>query len=141
MKRILNLFPPYFGAGIKVEHIDQDWMTIRVSMKLRWYNRNAVGVQFGGSLYSMVDPHLMLMLMGKLGPEYIIWDSAASIKFLRPGKGLVQTEIKLQETDLETIRERVSAKAPYFHEFKITIRDTKNKAIAEVSKTLYIKKK
>ena len=32
-------------------------------MALRWYNRNFVGTQFGGSLYSMVDPFYMLLLM------------------------------------------------------------------------------
>jgi hypothetical protein len=32
-------------------------------MNLRWYNTNYVGTHFGGSLYSMVDPIYMLLLM------------------------------------------------------------------------------
>ena len=32
---------------------------------------NYVGTQFGGSLYSMVDPFYRLMLMENLGRDYI----------------------------------------------------------------------
>ena len=39
----------------------------RVRMGLGWYNRNYVGTQFGGSLYSMTDPFFMLMIMENLG--------------------------------------------------------------------------
>ena len=63
LKRLLNIYGPYLGAGVRVTHVANDFREIRVSMKLRWYNRNVVGTHFGGSLYSMVDPHLMLMLM------------------------------------------------------------------------------
>ncbi|MCG8563637.1 MAG: hypothetical protein MI747_00990 [Desulfobacterales bacterium] len=52
----LNIYGPFVGAGIKMEYIAQDWRSARVSMKLRWYNRNIMGVHFGGSLYAMVDP-------------------------------------------------------------------------------------
>ncbi len=69
LKLVLRLYPPYLGAGVNVTRIDPDWHELHVSMKLRWYNRNAVGTHFGGSLYSMVDPHLMLLLMGLLGDE------------------------------------------------------------------------
>ena len=77
LRTILNFYPPYIGAGIHVDNIADDWRQIDVSMRLRWYNRNAVRTHFGGSLYSMVDPHLMLMLMQLLGREYIVWDKSA----------------------------------------------------------------
>ena len=63
LRRLLKIYPPYLGAGIRVDYISEDWRELQVSMKLRWYNRNAVGTHFGGSLYAMVDPHLMLMLL------------------------------------------------------------------------------
>ena len=82
LKRILNLYPPYLGAGVRVTYIREDWKELHVSMSLRWFNRNAVGTHFGGSLYSMVDPHLMLLLMQLLGKEYLVWDKAANIEFV-----------------------------------------------------------
>ena len=72
MRWRLNLYPPYLGAGVRCTHVADDWRELRVEMKLRWFNRNAVGTHFGGSPYSMVDPHLMLLLMQLLGPEYTV---------------------------------------------------------------------
>ena len=34
-----------------------------------------------------VDPIYMLMLLKILGPEYIVWDKSANIRFRKPGKG------------------------------------------------------
>ena len=76
----LNLYPPYIGAGIRVQYITPDCRHARVKMALRWYNRNFVGTQFGGSLYSMVDPFYMLLLMPLLGDDYIVWDKAGEIE-------------------------------------------------------------
>ena len=59
----MNFYPPYIGAGVRVRHISADMRLVQVKMVLRWYNRNYVGTQFGGSLYSMVDPFFVLMLM------------------------------------------------------------------------------
>ncbi|MCX4198124.1 DUF4442 domain-containing protein [Methylobacterium organophilum] len=73
----MNFYPPYIGAGVRVRHISADMRLVQVKMVLRWYNRNYVGTQFGGSLYSMVDPFFVLMLMENLGRDYIVWDKAA----------------------------------------------------------------
>jgi len=67
-------------------------------MPLRFYNRNYVGTHFGGSLYSMVDPFYMLMLMNILGPGYIVWDKAASIRFKKPGKGVMKASFHLAKS-------------------------------------------
>jgi len=37
----------------------------------------------------MCDPWFMLILMQHLGRDYIVWDKAASIQFLKPGRGTV----------------------------------------------------
>src|SRR6218665_3322789 len=59
----LNLYPPFLGAGVRVQRISEDFLEVDVAMRLRWFNRNYVGVHFGGSLYAMTDPFFMLMLM------------------------------------------------------------------------------
>lgn len=103
LRRILNFYPPYLGAGVKVTHIDKDWRELHVSMSMRWYNRNAVGTHFGGSLYSMIDPHLMLLLMQLLGKEYIVWDKSASIDFIKATRKRVNSVIKITDDELHTI--------------------------------------
>src|SRR3546814_16237242 len=73
-------------------------------MVLRWYNRNYVGTQFGGSLYSMVDPFFVLMLMENLGRDYIVWDKAANIEFVSPGRGAVYADFAISARLLDEIR-------------------------------------
>ncbi len=141
MKLLLNIYPPYLGAGVRVTHVDPAWREVRVSMKLRWYNRNAVGSHFGGSLYSMADPHLMLLLMQALGPDYVVWDKAASIDFRRPGVGEVRAVIRITDENLETIRRETAAGDPYRPEFEIEILDGDAAVVATVTKVLHIRRR
>lgn len=136
-----NIFPPFVGAGVSVDYIASDWMEARVSMPLRWYNRNAVGTHFGGSLYSMVDPHLMLMLMGALGSDFVVWDQAASIRFKKPGKGRVHATIRLSDADLDRIRAATAGGDAFRPEFDLEIRDEDNDLVAQVHKTIYVRRK
>ena len=74
-------------------HFDpRDPLCVRSSLSLRWFNRNAYGTHFGGSLYAMCDPFFALILLRALGKEFIVWDKTASIQFLRPGKGRVTAD-------------------------------------------------
>jgi len=141
MKRLLNIYGPFLGAGVKVESISDDWREVIVSMKLRWYNKNAVGVHFGGSLYSMTDPHLMLMLMRNLGRDYIVWDKAAEIELVSPGKGKVNARITLSSEQIDEVIEKVESGAPYLPKYEIEVLNESGQVIARVIKTLYIKKK
>ena len=81
LRRILNLYGPYLGAGVRVRYLAKDYREAQVEMKLRWYNRNYVGTHFGGSLFAMIDPFYMLLLMNSLGRDYIVWDASADIDF------------------------------------------------------------
>ena len=141
MKILLNIYGPYLGAGVRVNHIASDWKELRVSMKLRWFNRNAVGTHFGGSLYSMVDPHLMLMLMQLLGPEYTVWDKSASIDFVRPGKGKVNSVLTLSDAQVSEVKERAENGRPLYPEFEVEIHNESGELVAKVLKTLYVRKK
>ena len=141
LKRLLNFYPPYLGAGVKVEYISGDWKEMRISMKLRWYNRNIVGTHFGGSLYSMVDPHLMLMLMQLLGSDYIVWDKSASINFIRPGTGRVSATFLIPDEVIEAIKEGVERKNKFLPEFNVAVIDENDKIVAKIEKTLYVRRK
>ena len=107
LRRWINFWPPFLGAGIRIRHIAPDMKAVDVEMKLRWWNANYVGTQFGGSLFAMADPFYMLMLMANLGPDYIVWDKAASIRYRKPGKGTVRAEFRLSESQIEDIREKL----------------------------------
>lgn len=141
LRWLMNLYPPYLGAGIKVRQISSDFRQARVSMGLTWYNRNYVRTQFGGSLYSMTDPFYMLMLMQNLGRDYIVWDKAAHIEFVSPGKGTVHAEFKIDDSMLDTIREHTANGDKYLPKYHVEVRDDQGTLVARVEKTLYIRRK
>ena len=138
---IMNSWPPYLGAGVRVEEISKDWKQVRVGMKLHWYNKNYVRSHFGGSLFSMTDPFLMLMLMANLGKDYVVWDSSAKIKFIQPGRGRVTANFVIDEERLTSLRDKGSSGEKMLEKFRVDIVDRTNSPVARVYKTLYIRKK
>ncbi len=104
-KFILNRYAPYRGAGIVIDEMDFANYHVRVKMPLTRKNQNIVGVHFGGSLYSMVDPFYMLLLMHHLGPKYIVWDKSSTIQFLAPGRGTVYADIRISKQEVQTVKE------------------------------------
>ncbi len=139
LKFILNLYPPFLGAGIKVDYISSDWKEMGVSLRLRWYNRNISGTHFGGSLYSMADPHLVLMLMHLLGDDYIVWDKSAEIDFLRPGTGKVSATFQISDAELLTIKKQTNLHRRCLPEFTTALLDEDGREVARIRKTLYVR--
>ncbi len=140
MLRLINVWPPLAAAGIRVRW-GADMKSADVEMKLRPWNQNFVGTHYGGSLYSMTDPFYMLMLISNLGPDYIVWDKAASIRFRKPGKGKVRAEFRLTDAQLDDIREQTNALPKYEPTFTVEVKDESGDVVAEVQKTLHIRKK
>ena len=141
LKLLLNIYPPYLGAGIRVQHISEDYREVIVAMKLRWYNRNYVGTHFGGSLSAMTDPFFMLMLMNILGKEYIVWDQEARIKFIRPGRGRVVARFHLNQMQIDEIHAQTQSGAVFHPEYEVEILDEDGEVVAKVIKQEYIRKK
>ena len=141
LRRGVNLWPPFLGAGIRVKHIAPDMKAIDVEMKLRWWNANYVGTHFGGSLFAMTDAFYMLMLMANLGRDYIVWDKAASIRYRKPGRGTVRAEFRLSEAQLDEIREKLKTLPKYEPVYKVEVRDQQGTIIAEVEKLLHVRRK
>ena len=138
---MVNAWPPLFFAGIKVTYLAADYREAHVTLKLRWYNRNYVGVQYGGSLMSMTDPWYMLLLMHNLGKDYFVWDKHAEIDYIAPGKTHVHAQFKLTEETLSDIREKTARGEKYIPEFSVDILDDHNKLVARVKRRVYIKLK
>ena len=82
---------------IRVKCLSQDPLVYRTTLKKHFWNQNAVGTHFGGSLYSMTDPFYMLIMMEALGTDYIVWDQASKIEFIKAGKKPVSALFELLE--------------------------------------------
>lgn len=140
-KLMLNHYSPFKGAGIEIDKVDLKNYHIRVKLPLTRKNQNIVGTQFGGSLYAMVDPFYMLLLMHHLGKRYIVWDKAATINFLAPGRSTAYADIRLDSTEIEHIKSLAENYASIYRNYTLNIYDDSGLRIAEVQKTLYIRRK
>ena len=142
LKRLLNVWPPFLFSGMRVEQISDDWRRARVRLKLRWYNRNYVGTQYGGNLFSMTDPFWMIMVMERLGRDYIVWDRAAEIRFVAPGRGDVLAEFDVSDELLHGLRQTVAEQGKALHWCETPIVDAiSGETVAVVRKQLYVKLK
>ncbi len=137
-ERFINFYPPLLGAGIRSYTIDE--RTICIEMKLTRLNRNIVGVHFGGSLYAMCDPWFMLILMRAL-PDYIVWDKAASIKFVRPGRGKVTATFHIPQARVDEIRLAADKEEKVEPLFAVDVLDEEGQVVAHVEKLLYVRRK
>jgi acyl-coenzyme A thioesterase PaaI-like protein len=135
--RHIGWWPPLLGAGIKLTRLDKNLREADVEMRLTRWNKNYVGVHFGGSLFSMTDPFYMLMLGANLGEEYVVWDKAASIRYRKPGKGRVRAEFRLKEEKLAEIRAAVQADGRYDARFLVEIKDEEGGVVAVVERVIY----
>ncbi len=141
LRRWINFWPPFLGAGIRVKQIAPDMKAIDVEMKLCWWNANYVGTHFGGSLFAMTDAFYMLMLMANLGRDYIVWDKAASIRYRKPGKGTVRAEFRLSDAQLDDIRDKLRTLPKYEPTFQVEVKDESGEVVAAVEKLIHVRKK
>jgi acyl-coenzyme A thioesterase PaaI-like protein len=135
----VNGYAPYVGAGVRITHIADDASEIRVEMALTDQNTNLVGTHFGGSLYSMVDPHLMILVIQRLGSDYVVWDKEATINFRKPGLGTVTAHIRVTDEETDAIRSDASSGEKIYPQWTIEILDEDDDVVATVLKTLYVR--
>jgi hypothetical protein len=136
-----NFWPPFLGSGIQIKKVADDFRYMKVVLKKRWWNGNYVGTSYGGSMFSMTDPFYMVMLLRNLGKGYIVWDKAASIQYLKPGKTDLTAVFHLGDEDLKSIRAGLDENGKTLWTRTIDILDNDNQIVAKVEKVLYIRKK
>ncbi|ELR67324.1 hypothetical protein C942_01252 [Photobacterium marinum] len=137
----LNMWPPFWGAGIKVESISEDYRRVRLRLKLRWWNRNPYRTQFGGSIFSLTDPIYTLMLMGILGDEYYVWDKQAEISFIKPGDTDLTADFILSDETVQEIKQATVNGEKYLPEFIVNVMNDRGEAVSRVRRVLYVRKK
>lgn len=139
LRRIFRIWPPFIGAGVRVAEISDDWHYVRVELRLTRLNRNFVGTHFGGSLYAMTDPFPMIPLIRVLGPDYHVWDQTGEVEYLKPGRGRVTAEIRLDPHRIQRLREEAKDGSKLLPEFTIEVKDDDGVLVARVRKKIYVR--
>jgi acyl-coenzyme A thioesterase PaaI-like protein len=140
-RRLINLWPPFLGAGVKVTNIKDDFSEVDVQMKLHKWNKNYVGTHYGGSIFSMTDPFFALIVIKNLGKDYIVWDKSSEIKFKKPGKGIISAHFNISAEKLKEVKDLADKNDKVEPTFIVHVKDEKGDIVAEVSKTLYVRRK
>lgn len=141
LRRILRWWPPFLFGGIRLVSLSDDWRQARVQLKLRWYNKNYVGTQFGGLLFAMTDPFWMILVMECLGRDYLVWDKAGEIEFVSPGRSDVYADFQVQESDLAELRLAAAGGERVLRWFPVDVRAADGTLVARVRKQLYVRLK
>jgi len=137
----MNIWFPFLFTGIRVAKISDDFRYVKVELRAHWYNKNYVGTHFGGSLFAMTDPFWMIMILRNIGSEYVVWDKAAEIEFMKPGRGLVTAEFKLEQAMLDELRAAAAGNEKVLRWFDIQVIDGQGELVAKVRKQIYVRLK
>jgi len=141
LRRVLRWWPPFVFSGIRVLEIADDWSSARIELRRRWYTANYVGTHFGGSLFAMTDPFWMLLAMHAIGDGYYVWDRAAAIEFVKPGRGDVFAEFRLADADVQALIDEAAGGGKVLKWFDTEVVDASGELIARVRKQLYVRRK
>ncbi|MBI3483544.1 MAG: DUF4442 domain-containing protein [Acidobacteria bacterium] len=142
MRWAFNFFPAFRGTGGRVTFIAADWSEVRIKLPLNWRTRNYVGSIYGGSMYGAVDPFYMVMLIKRLGPEYIVWDKAATIRFKKPGRGTLAARFAVPDEELRAIEQALANGEPSVDRvYQVDLADAEGVVCATVEKVVYIRRK
>ncbi|HWQ39101.1 MAG TPA: DUF4442 domain-containing protein [Burkholderiales bacterium] len=136
-----NLYPAFWGTGAKVIYIAEDLRAIRIKLPLNWRTRNIYGTLFGGAMYAATDPLYALLIKVGLGPGYIVWDKAGSIRYLRPGRGALYAQCSVSEAELDSLRARLAEEPSVDLDYEIELKDGDGIVHAVVMKTIYVARK
>jgi acyl-coenzyme A thioesterase PaaI-like protein len=141
MRRLFNWWPPFRAAGIRVREIAPDFRSATVELRMKLLNRNYVGTHFGGSLFAMTDPFFMILMMKNLGPGYVVWDKQGTVRFLKPARGTVTARFELPPERIAEAIEKTALGQKHEPVFRVEIVDAAGVTVADVEKTLHIRKK
>src|SRR2546428_3744541 len=135
------VFGCYRGTGGRLKYIAEDWSEVRLELPLSWRTRNYVGTIFGGSMYAAVDPVYMIMLIKTLGPGYIVWDKAASIRFRKPGRTKLYAHFQMPPEEGDAIPTSLTPGRSIDRVYRVELTDRAGTVHAEMEKTIHIQRR
>lgn len=134
-------FACYRGTGARMRYIAPDWSEIRLELPLSWRTRNYVGTIFGGSMYASIDPIYMIMLIRRLGPEFLVWDKAAAIQFKKPGRETLRARFIVNDQELAAIRTVLESNRSIDRTYLVELVDGSGMVCATIEKVVYIRRR
>lgn len=96
---------------------------------------------FGGSLYGAADGVRAVMLMKLLGPRYVVWDKAATIRYRKPCRTTVYATFTISEQETDAIRDHLAREPKLDRQYLVDWKDADGTVYASVEATIHIRRK
>jgi acyl-coenzyme A thioesterase PaaI-like protein len=141
LRRFWNLWPPYLFTGIRVLEISPDGLYAKVRLRLHFWNRNAFATHFGGSLLAMVNPFWPLLILHRLGDDFIVWDTKNEIEFVRAMREDVFAEFRLDPAVVEEMRAHAAGGDKVLRWFPYEITTAAGEVTARGRIEVYVRRK
>lgn len=140
-RTMLNCFPAYRRSSGRVVHLSADGRFSRVRIPLNWKTRANLGSMFGGSMYAAIDPIYLVMYTQLLGKDYVVWDKAANIEFIKPGKEALYADFNISEKELVQVKAEITSEGKTIRHYEVLLCNKDGEIHVRVQKTLYMRKK
>ena len=140
MRRVMNVWPPFLFAGIKVLRIEPEFRGATVELRLHALSRNYMGTQFGGSMFSMTDPFWVILLINRLGPGYVVWDKRAEVEYFAPGRTHVRSTFTVSDDLVEEIRDAAAGGERVLRWVHNDIVDLQGTTVATIRREIYVRR-
>lgn len=134
----LNWHPAYRRGGGRVDYVAPDLSFMRVRVDLGRNTRNAFGTLFGGSLFAVTDGPHPILLMAALGPDVVVWDQQASIRFRAPGRSTLYADIAVTPEEIADVRAALAQDGETRRTYTIELKDKQGVVHTVVERTVYI---
>ncbi|HET6434954.1 MAG TPA: DUF4442 domain-containing protein [Xanthomonadaceae bacterium] len=141
LRRFWNLWPPYLFTGIRVQEVSSDGLYAKVRLRLHFWNRNAFGTHFGGSLLAMVNPFWPLLVLHRIGGDYIVWDTKNEIEFVKAMREDVFAEFRLDPAVVEEMRAQAADGGKVLRWFPFEIASASGEVAARGRIEVYVRRK
>jgi hypothetical protein len=83
----------------------------------------------------------MILVKESLGRGYMVWDRAAEIEFVRPGRGTVAAAFELDAATLDAIAAEAAGGERVLKWFETDVVDAGGELVARVRKQVYVRRK
>ena len=141
LRQGINSWPTFAAQKIEVTSIADDWSQAIIRLDLTEENSNYFGTAFGGSLFSMIDPFVVILLANQMGEDFAVWDKVVEIDFVRPGTGPVMATIEMPAEVVAEIREATANGEKLLRWFEVPLLAEDGSVVAVQRRQIYVRKR
>lgn len=142
LKWAMRFYPPLLFQRIWVRRFHKDFLGVEVRIFKSAFNINYNKSIFGGTIYAAADPFyavLFYQLMLRRGYKTIVWQKAAEIFYLKPGRSDLYFNINIDVKDIDRICSSLDNNGKTEHQCTLEIKDKHGDVAARVSNLVYIR--